>query len=537
MSKCQTNKPYSYISELFEPVLSKSVQIGVDTKVSNNIYATRNQHLYVVNNQSFGNPSHKGKAEITKLNIFTGESETYLISPPEDYTKNGFNPSRIWIWSIAVSDSLLLLAKDEKIWIYRFTNSQQYEYLNAVALDYVFQMEICDNNLHVLTNQDDTCKWYKVNLSSFEVKKVRNLELKDIFFMQILPFKVVSVSNNALYFLQQNEPAIEKYSLTGELLANYKLKMPNWNNIPEKITTKLNSIENPTKRNYAFSDYSIFDYNFMFFFHAFSSERFFMMALNMGKEEDDFAIPYFVQIVGDTAFIEPFSTQLDEKEKFGERYFPFSIPRNEENMINTYLDDYVVQINRSANLSWNNKTQKEFKREENLYFRDNEPIEKFETYKFIKNYIPIDSIQFLDYDDEPFSFENMKHDKAIFIISQQPQCSLCIKSIWNFFSNKLMPNVELYQIIEDCSTYLMKKEMIKEVSTYLKAEYTPLFVIPKKCNTATKILLKQKTNPIVVLYDKKNQHVEVFSSSYIIADVRGSITPSFIRTIKNFVGE
>ena len=185
-------------------------------------------------------------------------------------------------------------------------------------------------------------------------------------------------------------------------------------------------------------------------------------------------------------------------------------------------------------MSWKNKTQKEFEHEENLYHRDHEPVSKIETYHFIKDYIPVDSVRFLDYDDHVFSLNDIKKEKAIFIISQYPQCAACIKALWNYFSHAKLPGVELYSVAPDCPTYLLKKEHIKEVSAFLKTEYTPLFMDTKQLNAATKYILAQKANPVILLFDKKLQHIEVISSMHIMGDFMGGLTPSFIQKIKNF---
>jgi len=131
----------------------------------------------------------------------------------------------------------------------------------------------------------------------------------------------------------------------------------------------------------------------------------------------------------------------------------------------------------------------------------------------------------------------VKKEKAIFIVSQYPQCSVCIKTIWQFFSKKLLPNTELYCALDGCPTYLIKKERIKEVNAYLNAEYIPLFFGTKTLNPATKRLLTQKANPIVILFDKKLQHVEVISGNHIISDLTGNLKKSFLNTIDNFIGK
>ena len=87
---------------------------------------------------------------------------------------------------------------------------------------------------------------------------------------------------------------------------------------------------------------------------------------------------------------------------------------------------------------------------------------------------------------------------------------------------------------QNCSTYLKKKENIKEVGTFLKTEFTPLFIDLVKLNPATKHILMQKENPVILLFDKKKQHIEVISAIHIIEDFMGNLTPAFIQTIENF---
>jgi hypothetical protein len=129
----------------------------------------------------------------------------------------------------------------------------------------------------------------------------------------------------------------------------------------------------------------------------------------------------------------------------------------------------------------------------------------------------------------------IRKEKAIMIISQYPQCSACIKIIWNYFSKKNLPEIELFNVAQNCPTYLLKKENIKEVNGFLKTEYTPLFIDTKGLNASTKLLLSQKTNPIILLFNKKLQHVEVISAYHIIGDLMGNLNPSFLHAIDNFV--
>jgi hypothetical protein len=529
----QNNAQIPYISELFNIGYSTTIQANLDTKYYNNIYTIHDSVLFIVNQQGFKNQS--GYAKISKINAFTGLEEAYFIPPSPSYMENGGTLGRIWIWALAASDSLLFVAVDEGIWIYRHTAPTQYEYMKSVPIEYISSMELVNNMLHVFVKDDEGFDWLKVNLLNDEIENVRQLVLNNHFFLQIAPVKIISINNNALYFLQRNEPIIEKYSLTGKLLANYRLEIPNWQNIPEEITHKLDSIEDITKRNYAFSKFSIFDNNFMHLFYVFPCERFFMTAIDKKINEEAIMTPYFIQIIGDSTIVEPYSLQLNENDKFEEKYFPFLIPRAEGNLIFTELKEYITQINRTTTVPWLNKTQKEFQNDVNLYYRDNDPIEKIETYNFMKNYVSVDSVQLLDYDDHVFLLNNIKKDKAIFIISQYPQCATCLKVIWNYFSNKTPPNIELYNVTLDCPTYLMKKENIKEVNLYLKTEYVPLFINTKKLNAATKQILAQKTNPIVLLFDKKIQHIEVISSDNIIGDFMGNLKSSFLHRIDDFI--
>jgi hypothetical protein len=392
-----------------------------------------------------------------------------------------------------------------------------------------------NNELHVFVDYDKGYNWFKVELSNFEINKVRQIELNNPFFFQIAPVQVIAMNNNALYLLQQNEPAIEKYSLSGELIGNYNLEIQGWNRVPEETADILNSMEDVTDRNYAFAKFGIFNNNMMNHFYVFSSERFFMIAFDENINEGTFITPYFIQIIGEKIIVEPYSVKLQESEKFGDRYFPFAPPRAEGNFVFAQFNEYITQVSKRTTVDWQHKTQKEYQHDENMFHRDNDPIEKIETYRFIKNYISVDSVYFLDYDDQFFSLNDIKEDKAIFIISQYPQCSKCIKNLWHYFSQQKFKNVELCNVAQDCNTYLLKKENIKEVSAYFKTEFTPLFYNSKAITEATKQILNQRANPLILLFDKKLQHIEVISTEQIVGDMMGNFKTSFIHTIKNFI--
>jgi len=526
-----------YISELFNAISSTPIHTKFNTKISSNIYTIHDSMLFVMNKQGFGDKTSAaaGHAKISKLNIFTGVEETYFVPPSPTFIKIGGKTNHLWTWALAASDSLLFLATDEGIWIYQLTDANQYQYLKAISLKLVSKLQIVNNDLHAFVKHDDGFNWLKINLSNYKIENVRLLSLTNRFFLQIAPDHMITMNNNALYLLQRNVPTIEKYSLTGKLLANYSLEILDWEKIPEETTRQLDAIKDITERVYAFSKFSIHESNYMYLFYVFPCERFLMVANDNNKTANTFMTPYFIQIIGDTTIIESYSTNLYENEKFGEKLFPFLIANAEGNLIFAQLNEYIAQINRGTTVSWQNKTQKEFQHEENLYHRDHDPVEKMETYRFIKNYIPVDSIQFLNYDDQIFSLNDVKKEKAIFIVSQHPQCLACVKSLWRHFSHTVSPDVELYNVAPNCPTYLAKKENIKEVSAFLKTEYTPLFMDTKQLTPATKRLLAQKASPVVLLFDKKLQHVELFSSMYMIADPMGNLSPSFIQTIKNFM--
>jgi hypothetical protein len=532
---CQNINQYHYVSELFDCTVSIDIQADLDTKPYNNIYATTDSVLFVINQQGFNSLKMEGFAKISKINLFSGSEQTYLISPSPKYLENRGILRQLWIWAIAVSNSLLFVAIDEEIWVYCNTSLNQYEYLKTISIAHVSDMEIVNNVLHVFVENNEGYDWLKVNLENNEIENVRKLVLHNHFFLQIAPAKMIAINNNTLYFLQRNEPAIEKYSLSGNLLSKYSLEMPNWRKIPNNLTRQLDSIDDITERNYAFATFSIFENNFVHLFYVFPCERFFIIAIDKNLNNETYITPYFVQIIGDSTMVEPYSVKLNENEKFRDAIFPFLTASAGGNVVFAQSQEYVIQINNNANVEWFNKTQKEFQHDVNLYFRDNDPNEKIETYHFKKNMIPVDSIQFLNYDDNKFTLNDIKKDKAIIIISQYPQCATCIKMMWHYFSNKIMPNVELLNVAPDCPTYLSKKENIKEVNNYLKTEYTPLFINTKKLNPATKQILSQKANPIVLLFDKKLQHIEVISATNIMGDIMGNLSTSFLHSIDNFV--
>lgn len=529
----QNDSQSPYVSALFNNIFSKNIIANLDTKPYKNIYTIHDNAMFVIHQQGFS----KGNAEISKINIFSAIEETYYIPPSPTYIENGGKQSRIWIWTMALSDSLMFLAVDEGIWVYHYTVTKEYKYETTISIKDVSAMEIVNHNLHIFVTNDEGFDWIKINLKNNETKNVRKLVLSHHFSLQIAPLKIISINNNALYLLQRTEPIIEKYSLNGDLLATYRLQIPNWHPIPDNITRQLDSIDDITERNYAFARFSIFDYNMMHLFYAFPCERFFMIVIDRNKVTDTYITPYFVQIIGDSTVVEPYSVKLNENEKFGNKCFPFLTAFAEGNVVFAQVNEYVAQINNSADVSWQNKTQQEFQQEVNWFYRDNNPIEKIETFHLIKNYIAVDSVQFLDYDDKIFLLNDIKKDKAIFIISQYPQCATCTKVIWNYFSTKTTPNIELYNVISDCKTYLTKKENIKEVNLFLKTQYTPLFIDTKKLTSATKHILSQKSNPIILLFDKKLQHIEVISAVNIIGDLTGNLIPSFLHTIDNFAGD
>jgi hypothetical protein len=534
-SNSQTPIPVPYISDLFAQVTSQEIQTGFDSNGIDYIHTTCDSSVFIIHKKGFQNQLSTKCANILKINAFTGMVEPYSVAASPSFLENGGKLNRTWIWSLAATDRLLFLAVDDEIWIYQLSDTKQYEYLSAMTVKEVSKLMIAGNDLHIFASNEKGFDWMKINLTNFEIKNVRQLVLKNQFFLQIGPVQVIAMNNNALYLMQQNERSIEKYALNGDLLNTYALQIPNWNKIPDEITFKLDSIKNITERNYAFSKFEILNYNMMHLFYVFPNERFLMIAIDKNLEAGTFFTPYFIQIIGDKVIVEPYSTNLHDSEVFGVQYFPFLPARAEGNIVFAQLNEYIAQINQSTTVSWEGKTHKEFQNDVNLYHRDNEPVEKLETYRFVKNYIPADSVQFLDYDDRIFSLNHVKKDKAIFIISQHPQCSTCIKILWRFFTNQKFSRIELYIVEENCPTYLLKKEKIKELNIYVKTEYTPLFINPRATNPETKIVLNQSANPLVLLFDKKLQHFEVITVDNIIGDITGNLKTSFIQTIRNFV--
>jgi thioredoxin-related protein len=524
-----------YISELFTHIISKQIQSNADLQYRENIYATFDSTLYIMHQKGFQKQYPAGYAKISKINLFTGYEESYNIFPSSQFLENGETANHIWIWALAVSNNILFLAVDEGIWIYQFAETKQYEYVNTVPVENISKLFVVNNELHVFVDYEKGFDWLKINLSDFEITNVKRLELKNPFFLQVAPAQIIAMNNNALYVLQQNEPEIEKYSLAGEWLGNYNIKIQSWNPIPDETADTLNSMEDITERNYAFAKYGIFNYNMIHLFYVFPNERFLMIAIDRNKNDGTFITPYFIQIIGDNIIVEPYSIKLQESEKFGDRYFPFTPPRAEGNFVFAQRNEYITQVSQRTTVDWQGKTQKEYEHEINMYHRDNDPIEKMETYCFIKNYIPADSVRFLDYDDHFFSPNDIKKDKAIFIISQYPQCSMCLKMLWQYFSQQKLPEVELFNVAQDYNTYLLKKEYLKEVNTYLKTEYTPLFYKSKEVSSATEHILNQSANPLILLFDKRSQHIEVITSEHIMGYVVGTFEPSFIHTLRNFI--
>jgi len=63
-------------------------------------------------------------------------------------------------------------------------------------------------------------------------------------------------------------------------------------------------------------------------------------------------------------------------------------------------------------------------------------------------------------------------------------------------------------------TYLLKNREHQRSQCFPKTKYIPLFIDKKQLNSSTKYILMQKANPVVLLFDKKLQHIEITSSMH-----------------------
>lgn len=526
-----------YVSELFDLSKFTAIDCFENQQTKNQFLSCTDQNnIYFIDQLGLNLTKFEQYATIFVTELSSGAQKQLLLPVPEFVRKGKNSQMGIWIWAFAISKTHLIIAIDELILIYKIDETDTIIYERKIDKDNIDELHILNDNLHAFEYDNDMGYiWYKYDMETLHETKVRNLEMDAHFFFQIGPRRIIDIRDNILYFVQQAIPRVDTYNLAGDFLTSYQIPFQNWRAIPIDIKSKLNELKDISERSSYFSKYKLSDFNFVNLFYVFSQNRFLIFIMDKNEVAKSYFTPYLVQIVGDNFIIEPYTLKLKDDVVFENGLFPFPIEKDRHNLVYKRVEDKLISIDAGTTVEWENKSKKKYDTDVDLFHKDCESQTIFQLLELKNSTFNLDAIQFTDFDNTPFFLSNIKKDKAIFLISKDPQCSACIKSLWNWASSITFENVEIVNVSNNCLTYLDRREKAKEINQYLKIPYTLLFLNVTPDSEVMKMLVNQVASPVVMFYNKRKSDIQVISTMRLFDPILNTFSQLFIKRAADFL--
>lgn len=379
-----TNFAQKHISHFFE--IEKEFPIhgmGMNDLSANWRGCVDGDHLFMCKNVVL-RKKRNYDLDVWKINISTSEQQVIHLQLPENPKYNLFS-SKYWIYGLYSEGNHLLITSQFIVYDFQLQENGRYELVGQIEVKGADFSYIQDKRIHTVTEVNDFgFKLFRQGRVDGIADSIAAFRLPAAFLTQIGPSHYIRHFQQQLYFLPATEPTIQRFDSDGDLTAQVKLELPEWHPIPEEYMREINRIPYGAERsNHIF--YSSRHYSFLMDVLPINPQTFILL---YHKPPDDstqmFTVPVLICTTDEgwnRVQYEECENAFSNGHRFAENEFP--LPLVGKNAKLTLSDENrIVQVLLTAEADWSGKTIEEYRKAEDDYFKDHDPIFKVRILRF-----------------------------------------------------------------------------------------------------------------------------------------------------------
>lgn len=322
--------------------------------------------------------------DVWKINLSTSEQQVIHLRLPENPKINLFS-SKYWIYGLYSGENHLLISSQFIVYDFQLQENGRYELVEQIEMNGADFSFIQDKRIHTVTEVNDFgFKLFRQGRVDGASDSIAAFRLPAAFLTQIGPSHYIRHFQQQIYFLPATEPTVQRFDNEGHLTAQVQLELPGWHPIPEEYMREINRIPYGAERsNHIF--YSSRHYSFLMDVLPINPQTFILL---YHKPPDDstqmFTVPVLICTTDEgwnRVQYEECENAFSNGHRFAENEFP--LPLVGKNAKLTLSDENrIVQVLLTAEADWSGKTIEEYRKAEDDYFKDHDPIFKVRILRF-----------------------------------------------------------------------------------------------------------------------------------------------------------
>ena len=524
-----------WIGNVFEFDTSIMIQSPhIDLSNSRLKYCIDEGTLYYTDRQSYQHKETDYAAVINTFSLYDYTQSEIRLAFPHTINKRENVASSFWINDFNFNNGQVVISTQDQILLYHQTADSQYEYDTLFRHPNVNATYIYKGALYYLEEDHDTgYKWFRQSLTGGDETLIGELRYEVPHVVQASPNRYLFHNDNYLFFLSTRYPILHKYSLDGKWLEDIRFDIPNWHAFEDEYIQRSLTFPYGVERIQA-TMREIFQYSYPKYDFPFGDTH--VLYYTLYDTTAHRSAPKYAIIEKDS------STTLYERVDtdrtiFDDRHFPF-------NLFDTYADkariswnNLFVEITADDTSNWRGKTPEEFQRQQDLFYKKNDPVFKIRIYKLKDNGSQTRIPFFINTDKHLHSLDNLQYGKNVLFVSNQFECSACEEHILQLLndSSSTLANIGILQPYIPGA--LQERELRERIKQQLKRPFQLLYLSESWGGQyPQKIFPDSTTYPAILLYETGKVPV-LFSLDEIFVDDVFSMDfkKEFIDTWKKFI--
>lgn len=508
------------------PVIPFSDWISVDTSVviwtmpqdvsqKNWVATVYRNKFYFCSRKGFYPQDKEYRCLIHRVDMESHREDTISLYYPNSGSSWKREAQSCCIYALSFEEDRLLLVCDNQLLLYqKFEHG--YKWINRW-----FCMGVCAGYLHqqqVYAIVDDkersVFRWFCYDKESSQKGRIiRELEQPASFLLQFEPNRYLYVNEQYVFYLPPGECVALQFSLQGELLDSVGFVLPSPKPFPQELLAQLRELPYGTERIFYALGHQYRQYSFAKTVDPLG-DSLLLLSVNLGGDDrrQQMAVLRLRRVA--TGWQQDFSTLAvtDTGLVYASGLFPVSYHLSNDHLLTYPYQGKLMQLLvASEQEPYEGSSVMQYRHYKDCWFKNHDPVVKLRV-QTVKT-----DCFFYNYDNQKLSLWDLKHDKVILLVNQQPQCSACQKQLLQFLSSVDTSKVAVAIYMGIVDDYLSRRQQLKRFSENGPLFYQPLYAVSGEnygglsmCKAYPAIFLWQKDVGFVGAYGTN----DIFTNDY-----------------------
>lgn len=526
-------QPVSLFSEWLSIDTSFTLE-NVDATVNNkNWVATVSQDVfYCCQRKAFHAKENSFRCILYRVDLNTFEQDTVMIDYPAMGSSWKKDAESCYVYALSVENDRLLMVCDHQLLLYKIDN-QRYKFVNRLSCFGVYTAYLYQRRIYALVDDKEQGLFRWLCFERDKGKKwnvIRELEQSAPFLLQFDPNRYLFVNENNVYYLSPGQCSVQKFSLQGDLLDSICFSLPNRKVFPSELLSHLRELPYGTERIFYALNHRYRQYSFVKTIDPLN-DTLLLLSVNLGDESIQRQLAVMCLRKSGNVWKQEFSTIAvkDTGQLYKMGMFPVSYHLSADNILVYPYHDHLLQLLMAPEKEdYEGLSAMQYRRYKDNWFKDHDPVVKFRSQKVRTE------CMFYDYDNHKVTLSDLKKDKVIFLVNQQPQCSACQKQLLLFLSAVDTSQVTVACRMGKVDGYLARRQQLQSMTELVPRFFHPLYDMEGENYWP---LFKLDAYPALFLWHRNFGFVgaysteEIFTSNYD----RYEFSDTFLKDFQQFV--